>query len=913
MKKKLKNFLIICWLLLIFWYVLIWLIKNNDSKDIVISVNVTAANQTLKINKYFANSYVVDWWDWSKIQKKWIKEIDYDWGNREYWTHKYKKRWTYTVRLSLSPWAYRWEFSCNSSSLIPEYWTTVSDVKILSMPSLVDGFWDSATNPWDCFFSYFNSEWIITSLPEWSFDTSNITIAGRCFFCWFNHHSAANRYLWLTSLPEWSFDTSNIMIADDNFFTEFNENWWIKKLPEWSFDLSKITKVWWRFFAYFNANWALTSLPGWSFDISNIITVGTSFFDWFNYNWAITSLPEWSFNISNIRERWKSFFWSFNWNQWALKDVPDFLSMRKKQVGEEISYDKNSKTNIVINIKVVQPNQKIMVSKYFANEFIVDWWDGLLELLVEDTIHIYEKTWTYDIILSLREWTWRWTFSSVQKPLIPKNYTTITGVKIVSMPSLAEWFWDGPTEPWNNFFRYFNYNWAITSLPEWSFDTSNIKVAWEYFFAHFNNGWLLTSLPEWSFNVSNIEKTWMLFLAWFNWRWSQNSLLESFTSWSGENVKQESENNRVDACVNKIKEYIWKNPIEIFTGNQSSWQIKCHTTPLLITGEYYLQQTCEDNQQLCWLLCYNSWSDIIEHFATCGFDIDDGKLINFYRDNQNNKTGLFDSWDKRFSTLEGRIWLCNQCSGLPEWKTWDWFQEIVASNSYIYNAWQETYNRTQCQIYFDGSKVTVGNKECSLWGGLVNNIWWTGVAKGNDSSKGKSSSCVEDIKEHIRKNLGISGNIVEVVYNSSNAPRGTELILLTGYYYIVRDYGRMGWALYYKDAWIIIKHEDMSCEYNWDGELIKFNYNPDKTDFLKKLWDDRYLTTEGRMSLCNQKTKKNRTMEILKPDYYSYVEIESRWITSWSWKIECRVHFNDGKIEIIDHMKELNNLVIYPD
>ncbi len=33
----------------------------NTSKDIVITAIVTSANQKIKINKYFANAYTVDW------------------------------------------------------------------------------------------------------------------------------------------------------------------------------------------------------------------------------------------------------------------------------------------------------------------------------------------------------------------------------------------------------------------------------------------------------------------------------------------------------------------------------------------------------------------------------------------------------------------------------------------------------------------------------------------------------------------------------------------------------------------------------------------------------------------------------------------------------------------------------------
>jgi len=983
---------------------------GSNSTDIVINATTAKSNQTLTINKYFSNDFTVDRWDWSK--KEILKSSDdyiRDW--QIYPTkvrHTYRNKWSYNIVLSLTHWDKRRKFQNVRTPLIENILEDESDpwgesiiesfewnVSIISMPSLADWFGESKEEPWDYFFANFNYGWAIIWLPKWSFDTSNIKKAWNDFFAWFGCKNLPKwsfdisnitivwdsffAYFWASELPEWSFDTSNIITVWNWFFQYFNNYWKLTKLPKWSFNLSKITtvwnsffynfnydwslmelpewsfyfpnitEVWYGFFTSFNERWDLIKLPEWSFDLSNITTVWDNFFQYFNHAWAIEKLPEGSFDISNIRKKGKNFFKDFNSFNWKLSDAPDFENIRKNQIWE-ISYDKNSKTNIVINITVVQANQKITINKYFSNDYNVDWWDGLIEWLTEDKTHTYEKVWTYDIILSLREWAERWMFQGWYKPLISKNLTSIKEIKITSMPSLAEWFGESETEPWDNFFAYFNYWWAITELPKWSFDTSWIKVAWDGFFTYFNSKWALTELPEWSFdtsnikivwdrflgwfnyewnltdlpdwsfNISNIERTWISFLNQFNWGWAPKSLIGSTTTWWGKILKQELGKYYVDVCVNKIKEYVWKDPVEIFTGNNAGWQIKCHTTPLLITGEYYLQQTCEDNQQLCWLFCYNSWADIVEHFATCGYDINNGELINFYRDDQNNKTGLFEKgWDKRFSTTEGRIWLCNQCSGLPEWRSWDWFQEIVGSNSYIYSAWQETYNRTQCQIYFDGGKVTVGNKVCFPWlnqdsSDFEKNNWWVGSVSDsswlNENTKEKRyffyNTCVEDIKQHIRKNLGITWNIVEVVYSSSNAPRGTDLLILPWYYYIVRDYGRMGWALYYKDAWIIIKQEDMSCEYDLDGNLTKLNYNPDRTDLLKKLWDDRYLTTEGRLSLCNAKIKKNWTMEILKPDYYTYVEIESRWITSWSWKTECRIHFDDGKIEIIDHMAEMN-------
>ena len=83
----------------------------------------------------------------------------------------------------------------------------------------------------------------------------------------------------------------------------------------------------------------------------------------------------------------------------------------------------------------------------------------------------------------------------------------MTWVRITSMPSLADGFGANATTPWNYFFMYFNSNWAITSLPTWSFATNNIISAWDAFFAGFNSSnWQLTNLPDWSFDTSNIVK-----------------------------------------------------------------------------------------------------------------------------------------------------------------------------------------------------------------------------------------------------------------------------------------------------------------------------------------------------------------------------------------------------------------------
>ena len=83
------------------------------------------------------------------------------------------------------------------------------------------------------FFSSFNSNWALTSLPERSFKLAT----------------------WLISA--WA-----------GFFASFNNNWYLERLPEWSFDMSHITSVGSAFLSDFNRNWKLIYLPN-SFKLSS--------------------------------------------------------------------------------------------------------------------------------------------------------------------------------------------------------------------------------------------------------------------------------------------------------------------------------------------------------------------------------------------------------------------------------------------------------------------------------------------------------------------------------------------------------------------------------------------------------------------------------------------------------------------
>jgi surface protein len=225
------------------------------------------------------------------------------------------------------------------------------------------------------FFPYFNEGGALTSLPDGSFDTSNITTVKReGFFNSFNKGGA------LTSLPVGSFDTSNITTAEGGvFFSDFNNSGALTSLPVGSFDTSNISgSVGFYFFYYFNYNGALTSLPEGSFNTSKITTVGNDFFSYFNNNRNLTSLPDGSFDISNIttlgieeefdfiRIKGYNFFLSFN-NNGNLTSLPEgsFIStLSQTEINEPSVFDRTfyNNPNLELNASTMTPYATITPS-----------------------------------------------------------------------------------------------------------------------------------------------------------------------------------------------------------------------------------------------------------------------------------------------------------------------------------------------------------------------------------------------------------------------------------------------------------------------------------------------------------------------------------------------------------------------
>lgn len=227
--------------------------------DIVLEVTTDSSNQKIGINKYFnVDNYVIERWDWTSTIATWDSQI----GNH---SKTYANAWVYKIILKNPDGCSRRKFKYTSYGLVCKKWFTWSNVKVVYMPPLKWRFWEDDNNVWDYFFENFNHSWALTFLPDWSFDTSDITSTG------------------------------------DRFFEGFNWGWKIMSLPVWSFDLSNISVVWDFFFFWFNGEWKMISLPAWSFNTSNITTNWINFFYLFNYNWKITKANSWTWvKIKNI-------------------------------------------------------------------------------------------------------------------------------------------------------------------------------------------------------------------------------------------------------------------------------------------------------------------------------------------------------------------------------------------------------------------------------------------------------------------------------------------------------------------------------------------------------------------------------------------------------------------------------------
>jgi hypothetical protein len=281
---------------------------------IELTVTTSAGGQQVALNKYFSNQHYVNWGDDNAITGDGVELA----ANT---THSYAAAGTYRIRLTsaVTRDGHKvWAFSSadNAPPLVSSLGTNAERVVVSFIPPMERFVTDSGAAA-DNFFRYFNKNGAIKSLPNGSFDTSRIAIAGNRFFASFNDHGA------LTSLPAGSFDISRIEEAGSYFFNTFNYYGALTSLPAGSFNTSGITIAGADFFSYFNSGGALASLPAGSFNTGNIITTGNYFFYSFNSDGhALKSLPPGSFDTSSITWVGIHFFAYFN-SGGALTSLPD--------------------------------------------------------------------------------------------------------------------------------------------------------------------------------------------------------------------------------------------------------------------------------------------------------------------------------------------------------------------------------------------------------------------------------------------------------------------------------------------------------------------------------------------------------------------------------------------------------------
>jgi hypothetical protein len=247
------------------------LINGSITIPIQLTVTVTVANQLLYLNKYFENSYRVDWGDDSPL-------IDKPAGTT---LHTYAERGTYTV--AMIPYSYseysQWTFSSTNALALVARASTAS-ATLRYVPPMHFFMTDAVSAP-ASFFAYFNSNGAITSINDGAgnFNTSAITTVSDRFFYSFNRNGA------LVLVPDDCFNTSAITTAGSDFFASFNQSGNLISLPPGSFNTSGVVTAGSRFFYNFNYLGSLDSVPD-SFLWPSIASPSGSSNFWYSFNSA---------------------------------------------------------------------------------------------------------------------------------------------------------------------------------------------------------------------------------------------------------------------------------------------------------------------------------------------------------------------------------------------------------------------------------------------------------------------------------------------------------------------------------------------------------------------------------------------------------------------------------------------------
>ena len=187
-----------------------------------------------------------------------------------------------------------------------------------------------------------------------------------------------------------------------------------------------------------------------------------------------------------------------------------------------------------------------------------------------------------------------------------------------------------------------------------------------------------------------------------------------------------------------------------------------------------------------------------------------------------------------------------------------------------------------CQRPFLGyqCKEKCSNIYCSIVNKKINIIK-------NRTTKEQTESCLKIITTKLNNEL--DNEFIEI----RDVPlRCDNSTIITNNYYLINNWNSLSRNLCYKSWWNIIMRT-IWCDV--DSKNVATNcYRYYDTGLLAELKNEKYLTTEGRISLCTDIVDKKWTWERLAPSYYSYID----WYTWWP-HTECHIQFSDGNIKII--------------
>ena len=449
--------------------------KPTDQKEIELLATVTSANQTVTINPYFKNEFMVSWWD-----QEW--EL-YELVNTKI-SHSYHTAGEYHIKLVIKN-SEKWSFKNTTEALFPKKWTTVSSLDIITFPDMFH-FSKSENNIWNDFFGYFNYQGAITSLPEKSFDLSDIITVWNHFF------SSFNQWGNLTTLPEWSFKLNSITSVGNGFFDQFNAEGALQSLPEDSFQFPNIATVENDFFSSFNREGQIKTLPNKSFDLLSLTNVGDNFFASFNAKGNLQTLPNNSFNTYAIEKVGDKFFSSFN-AYGSLTTLPgfSFKTNKIKQGGSDFFSYFNAQWNLLtLPVESFNIDGMEKVGSNFFGYFNAE---GNLTNLPRESFNTAKISSVADGF-----------FMAFNK-----------GGNLTELPE-GSFNINNLTSVGNYFFASFNEKGSLGNLPKKSFNTAKLKTVWSNFFASFNEDGKMIALPQDAFDLSKIKKIEKNFLRNFN-------------------------------------------------------------------------------------------------------------------------------------------------------------------------------------------------------------------------------------------------------------------------------------------------------------------------------------------------------------------------------------------------------------